>query len=647
MRPVPRWSQAPINTTNAPETEIEMPPSEVSEGAPEAQPAAAQEPPSSPAEDGEAQVPLRRSARQRKINQRLIAAFEAEIQKVGNYEAYEVLASWQDETQDLHPLQALAASADPDTMYLHEAMKQPDRKQFIVAMEEEVRAQSDNKNWKIVRKSEVPKDATILPAVWAMKRKRRIDTREVYKWKARLNIDGSKQTKGVNYWETYAPVASWSTIRLILLMAVVKGWETRQIDYVLAYTQADAETEKLYMRVPKGFEIADNDPEDPYVLRIVKNLYGQKQAGRVWNKHLVAQLTSCGFTQSAVDECVFYHGNAIYVLYTDDSILTGPDPGELDTIIQLMQGTGLNLTVEGDICDFLGVNIKKKNNGTIHLTQPHLITQILKDLRLDQDNVAKKTTPAPISKVLGRHSNSPEFDGHFDYRSIVGKLNYLEKSTRPDISYAVHQCARFVADPKKEHGKALMWLGRYLAATRTKGLIFKPKKQSFDCFVDADFSGNWDREETDDTDTARSRTGYVIAYAGCPITWTSKLQTQIALSTTEAEYIALSTATRDVIPLMELLQELQGQGFDYTTTTPTVHCKVFEDNSGAIEIATVHKFRPRTKHINVLYHHFRQYVVQGKISIHAVTSAEQRADVLTKSLPLPLLSKHRLAIQGW
>ena len=533
-------------------------------------------------------------------------------------------------------------------MYLHEALKGPDRKQFIAAMKEEVDAQSENENWKVVKRSQVPKEATILPAVWAMKRKRRIDTQEVYRWKARLNIDGSKQTKGLNYWETYAPVASWPTIRLILTMSIVKGWHTRQLDYVLAYTQADAETDKLYMKVPKGFEIPDDDPADPYVLQIVKNLYGQKQAGQVWNKHLVKRLKSVGFKQSAIDECVFYHGKTIYVLYTDDSILAGPDSAEIDRIVGLMKLAGLKLTIDGDISDFLGVKISKKKDGTIHLTQPHLIDKILQDLRLIKDNVSTKQTPAAVSTILSRCTKSAAFDGHFNYRSLVGKLNYLEKSTRPDISYAVHQCARFAADPKQEHGKALVWLGRYLAATRDKGLIFKPTAQSFDCYVDADFAGNWDkREAPSDSDTARSRSGYVIVYAGCPIIWASKLQTQIALSTTEAEYIAISMATRDVIPLMELVQELEQNGFDYSAVTPKVHCKVFEDNSGAVEIATVHKFRPRTKHINTIYHHFRHYVEQGKISILPIRTGEQRADVLTKSLSLPLFKKHRFSIMGW
>jgi hypothetical protein len=194
-----------------------------------------------------------------------------------------------------------------------------------------------------------------------------------------------------------------------------------------------------------------------------------------------------------------------------------------------------------------------------------------------------------------------------------------------------------------------MWLGKYLAGNKDKGLIFKPdEEQEFNCFVDADFSGDWTPEGAEtDMDTARSRTGYVITYANCPVIWASKLQTQVALSTTESEYIALSTALREVIPLMELIQEMKAQGFGFKNSKPTVHCKVFEDNSGAVEIATVHKYRPRTKHINTQYHHFRSYVLDRRITIKTISTTEQWADMLTKPLAAPWFCKFRKAVLGW
>ena len=159
------------------------------------------------------------------------------------------------------------------------------------------------------------------------------------------------------------------------------------------------------------------------------------------------------------------------VLYTDDSLIAGPDKQEIDQVIKDLQKAKLDITVEGDLQDFLGVNIDRRDDGSIHLTQPHLIDQILTDLRLNDDSVKVKTTPMSSSKLLSRHTESPSFDNSFHYRSIIGKLNYLEKASRPDLAYACHQCARFSSDPKKEHGDAVRWLGRYLKGTRDKGTI--------------------------------------------------------------------------------------------------------------------------------------------------------------------------------
>jgi ATP-binding cassette subfamily B (MDR/TAP) protein 1 len=240
------------------------------------------------------------------------------------------------------------------------------------------------------------------------------------------------------------------------------------------------------------------------------------------------------------------------------------------------------------------------------------------------------------------------FDGHFNYRRVIGKLNYLEKSTRPDIAYAVHQCARFVSDPRVEHGNAVKWLGRYLYGTKDKGIILKPQGKSFDVFVDADFAGNWNSEEAgEDDSTARSRYGYIIRYMGCPILWASKLQTEIALSSTESEFIGLSHALRTTIPLMELVKELKSHGFKMGSTKPKVHCQVFEDNTGAIEIATVPKMRPRTKHINIKYFHFRDYVEHGEIVVEKIATEDQPSDMLTKPLNETLLNRHRGFVMGW
>ena len=186
-----------------------------------------------------------------------------------------------------------------------------------------------------------------------------------------------------------------------------------------------------------------------------------------------------------------------------------------------------------------------------------------------------------------------------------------------------------------------------MQGTKDKGIIFKPDlNKGLECFVDADFAGGWSNTNDDGADSVLSRTGYVIMYAGCPIIWCSKLQTEIALSTVEAEYMALSQALREVIPMMVLLNEIKTV-FPTVITAPKVHCKVWEDNSGCISLAKEGRFSPRTKHIAIKYHHFRSKVVDGSISIHAIDTKEQTADIFTKPLDESLFVYLRKKLCGW
>ena len=313
-----------------------------------------------------------------------------------------------------------------------------------------------------------------------------------------------------------------------------------------------------------------------------------------------------------------------------------------------LAGNKYDIEDKGDITDYLRINFDKLEDGNIHLSQPQLIDQVIEEVLGPQD-VRSKPIPALPTKLLTRDLDGQDFDYNFDYRSIVGKLNYLEKGTRPEIAYAVHQCARFCINPKRSHGDAIIQIAKYLKGTRDKGIIMNPDlSKSLEVYADADFAGNWHKETAPlDAATAKSRTGYVITLHGCPLIWHSKLQTQIALSTTEAEYISLSQSLRDAIPIMNLLTELKDNGFIKMNNVPKIHCKAFEDNSGALELANTPKMRPRTKHINLVFHHFRSYVLSKAISIHAIDTSEQTADVLTKPLALNLFQKHRRSLLGW
>jgi len=544
-----------------------------------------------------------------------------------------------------HPI-AFMTHTDGDTMYFDEAMRAPDRSEFVKACIKEMNDHIERKHWELVPRNKVPKGVKILPAVWSMKRKRDIKTRKVYKWKARLNVHGGRQEYAVNYFETYAPVVTWYTVRLLLILSILLKWHTRQIDFILAYPQADIEYD-MYMELPKGIETKHGNGKT-HVLKLLKNLYGQKQAGRVWNQHLHTRLIELGFKQSTIDECLYFRGTLLFVVYVDDGILASKSQEEIEKAIKDIRNAGCDVDDQGNIKDYLGVNVEKLPDGRIKLSQPHLIDQIIEMVNLPV-KATGKTVPAPSSKILHRYANEPPFENHFHYRGVVGKLNFLEKSTRPDISYATHQIARFSQDPKRSHGEAVIWLCKYLRETRKDGLILDPRiDKSLEVYADADFAGNWNKATAaSDASTAKSRSGFVITFAGCPILWSSKLQTQIALSTTEAEYISLSESLRSAIPLMHILDEIKSQGHNIVSQTPSVHCKAFEDNSGALELARVPKLRPRTKHINLIYHHFKDYVRKGHISIYPIATNDQVADIFTKPLPQNSFLKHRKTLLKW
>jgi Reverse transcriptase (RNA-dependent DNA polymerase) len=219
---------------------------------------------------------------------------------------------------------AFAARSDQDIMFYHEILHEPDRHEFIKAMQIEITAMNEAKHWNLGLRSTLPPGTAILPTVWAMRRKRRLTTGEVYKWKDRINVDGSKQENGGNYWTTYAPVATWASIHLILCMASINGWSTMTLEFVQAYPQAPAEI-TMYGSIRHGCDISPQDPS-LWCLQIINNVYGQKQAGKVWNDFLIAGLKSLGFHQSTWDNCVLWKDQYILIIYTDDTNITGPDP---------------------------------------------------------------------------------------------------------------------------------------------------------------------------------------------------------------------------------------------------------------------------------------------------------------------------------
>ncbi len=282
-------------------------------------------------------------------------------------------------------------------------------------------------------------------------------------------------------------------------------------------------------------------------------------------------------------------------------------------IISQLQGLGLKIEDQGHPAGYVGVNIKRLKGGGIEFTQQALIDSIIEDVGLK--GTITKPVPAKANKMLLAHKDQPIFALDFDYWSVTGKLNYLAQTSRPDIMYAIHQIAKYSSDPREPHGEAIIYLVWYLMGSKNIGIGFSSNAiKGFECYCDANLSGNWNKDNAaDDPSTAKLRSGWIIFYPGCPIIWASKLQSQVALSISEAEYISLSMSLWDVLPIMFLLVKMRNRGIQVICTSPHVYCKVFEDNSGALVLARLPKLRPRTKHINVCYHHFREHVRSRKM----------------------------------
>ena len=451
-------------------------------------------------------------------------------------------------------------SNDPDNPSYHEALTGEHRQEYEAAMVKEIKQLVLQNTWNCVERSKVPKTKDgkrrpILKGTWAFKLKRLPDGSPL-KFKARYCVRGDLQKEGVDYFETYAPVVQWSTVRLLLTMILSNNWTTKQVDYTNAFAQATLE-EQVYIEPPKGFGFKTNVDR---VLHLVKSLYGLKQAPKTFFEKLKRGLEQHGFVASTMDPCLFMKKNMMVVVYVDDTIIAGPDPDAIEALIKDLgvpdseERETFALRDEGEVGDFLGIRIEKGSNASFKLSQTGLINKVLKASGMEDSN-SSPTPASPTPLFIDKYGDS--FEESWEYPEIVGMLMFLATNSRPDIAYAVNQCARFTHCPRASHATAVKRILRYLNGTKDKGMILTPTGTAkIDCYVDADFAGLWKVEEDQDPISVKSRSGHLIMFMGCPLQWSSKLQTQIALSTMRAEYIALSLAMRELIGFRQLLKEI-------------------------------------------------------------------------------------------
>ncbi|KAG8501579.1 hypothetical protein CXB51_003840 [Gossypium anomalum] len=497
---------------------------------------------------------------------------------------------------------------------VEEALSHPD---WRLAVQAEFDALLANSTWVLCP---LPSGRKAIGCKWLFKIKKNPDG-TISRRKARLVAKGCSQVPGCDFKETFSPVVKPVTIRLILSVAVTKGWHIRQVDVNNAFLNGDL-TDDVFMHQPPGYEQFGPNGER-LVCQLTKALYGLRQAPRAWFDKLKQFLVSAGFTVSKSDASLFVRlssDHTVYVLvYVDDIVITGSSVDEINCFVQMLHNQ-FALKDMGELHYFLGIEVSKSSSGSIHLCQRKYIRELL--TRSSMANARSVHTPMITSSQLSKDEGEPLADPT-EYRSIAGALQYIVL-TRPNIAYAVNRVCQFMHAPTTLHMVALKHILRYLSGTLSHGLVFcKSDRLSLVGYADA----NWGL----DFDDRRSTTGYFVYYGDNPISWCSKKQQVVSRSTAEAEYQSLAAAASDVTWLVSLLTELNLSSVDL----PTVWC----DNSSAVAVAANPVLHSKFKHVELDLFFVREMVARGELVVSEVPACDQVADVLTKPLSASMFTQ--------
>ena len=474
-------------------------------------------------------------------------------------------------------------------------------------MNEELSALQKTNTWDLVP---LPSSKSAIGSRWVYKIKTKSDG-SVERYKARLVAKGFSQQYGMDYEETFAPVAKMTTVRTLIAVASVRQWHISQMDVKNAFLNGDLH-EEVYMVPPPG--VSHNHGE---VCKLKKALYGLKQAPRAWFEKFSTVITSLGFFSSNHDSALFVKctttGRILLSLYVDDMIITGDD---VDGIAVLKKELTRQFEMKdlGSLRYFLGIEVAFSPKGYL-LSQSKYTADILERACLTDTRTVD--TPCELNVQYSPSDGNPLSDPTL-YRTIVGSLVYLT-ITRPDIAYAVHIVSQFVASPTTIHWAAVLRILRYLRGTIFHSLLL-PSTSSLDprAYSDADHG----RDPT----SRKSVTGFCIFLGDSLISWKSKKQTVVSQSSTEAEYRAMASTTKEIVWLRWLLADM-GVSLSHPTL---MYC----DNKSAIQIAHNSVFHERTKHIEIDCHLTRHHLKHGTITLPFVPSSLQLADFFTKSHPI-------------
>ena len=455
----------------------------------------------------------------------------------------------------------------------------------------------------------------------------------ILKFKVRIVVKGYLQKFGISYFDVFAPVSTVDGIRVLISLATQRDWGIRQFDVSTAYLNAPIE-ETLYVEPPPGFEEPDGK-----IWLLKKSLYGAKQSAKNWNDFLAKTLRAYGFTLASSDHYIWTTSDLILGLHVDDLAVAYANSTALDHFTAFIK-TQFEMNDLGELSYFLGIKIiRDRTLGITQLSQAGYIEQALIKFGLENTPVVNLPLPTGLKFTLADEPKCTP-DEHAIYRAIIGSANWKAVWTSPEISFAVHYLSRFLTNPAKVHLKAAQHLLRYLKGTKDLGPVYRrdastaPFPQAANTlygFSDSDYAG--------DVDTLRSTSGYLFLLNGAAVSWKTKRQDIVALSSTEAEFVALSRAGQHAISLRALLFELGA-----AQTDPTV---IYEDNLSCITASTNVQMRGRMKHVNVRIHFIRDLVIRDLIQPVHCSTVNQHADPFTKNLSLALLVPHRDVMFGF
>lgn len=432
------------------------------------------------------------------------------------------------------------------------------------------------------------------------------------RYKARLVAKGFAQKSGIDYGETFAPVMKMDSIRIILSLVTKYNLNIIHFDVKTAFLYGELK-EELYLTQPEGF----NDGTDR-VCRLKKGLYGLKQSSRSWNEKLNKFLEDFGLRRIKSDPCVYFmEADGIIIIlgiYVDDGLLCSNSEDATKEILAYLE-EHFEISIEEANC-FIGLQIARDTiNNTLKIHQRSYLEKILK--RYNMEDCKTISTPMDVNVKLVKSTEKDVKD--YPYKEAVGSLIYLMIDSRPDIAYSVGKLSQFMDAYDKTHWTAVKHILRYLKGTLDLGITYREDgTNELQGFCDSDYAG--------DQETRKSTSGFIFMLNGGAVSWSSKLQRIIALSTTEAEYISLAEATKQSMWLRQLLADL-----NQNQNAIQINC----DNQGALKIVQNPTNHQRTKHIDVRYHYIREMQQNGIIDVQYLATEKQLADILTKPLPGP------------